>query len=124
MSAGAGTGRKGCDMYDPNDPLMQTSVPAKSYVPNRIEGLPTTGIMGTAPTVAIGGIMGVAALILSFLQAAFGWSPPADLMPFFDAYGTQIVGAAVGVYTIVQAAITYFKVFSPRSAAEIAAGVR
>ena len=86
-------------------------------MPSKVEGLSTSGLMGTMPAPTVGGIMAAISIVVSFLSAMFGWSIPAEYQPFFDQYGQQIVGVLIGLYAIVQAAITYFKVFAPSSVA-------
>jgi hypothetical protein len=95
--------------------------PPPAYIPNQIEGLPTTGLMGTAPTLTIGGLIAAAAFVVNILVQYFGWQISPELKQFADEYGVMLASIAVPIIT---AALTYFKVFSPHSAAEIQSGVR
>ena len=86
-----------------------------------IEGLPTSGAMGTVPTITVGVIVTIATIVLQLFAQLTGFTLPPEAQAFFDEHGIAIAGA---VASLVTAAITYFKVFSPRSAAQIKEGVR
>ena len=92
-----------------------------TMVPHKIEGLPTTGIMGTAPTIGVGTIVSLASLILGLIAQFTGFTLPPDAQGFFDEWGVPVAGIVAAVLTSV---VTYGRVFSPRSAAEIKSGVR
>lgn len=77
--------------------------------------------MGTAPTITVGVLVTVGTLVLTLITNLTGVQMPPDVQAFFDQYGLTL-GAIVA--SLLTSAITYFRVFSPRSAAQIKAGVR
>ena len=95
--------------------------PTPTPLPPTVEGLPTGGAMGTQPLITIGTVVIIVQIVLALIKQYAGWAPPPEWTPFFDQYGTALAGIAA---TMLTAGIGWFKVFSPRSAAELAAGVR
>lgn len=77
--------------------------------------------MGTAPTITVGVLVTIGTVIVTILSNLTGFEMPHDIQGFFDQYGLTL-GAIVA--SLLTSAITYFKVFSPRSAAEIKVGAR
>jgi hypothetical protein len=108
------------DPFDPNQ-YVENPSPPPAVIPKQIEGLPTTGVMGQAPTIGVGTIVTIATIVLTLIANMTGFVLPPEAQAFFDQYGMTI--AAI-VSSLVTAGITYFKVFSPHSAAEIQSGVR
>ena len=90
-------------------------------VAREVEGLSTSGPMGTVPTITVGGIVSAATVIITLISSSTGWEPPLDVRLFFDQYGMTLAAIAASLIT---SGITYFRVFSPRSVGEIKAGVR
>lgn len=100
------------------DPGLASAAKPTTYVKS-IDGLPTTGPMGTAPTITVGVIITAATIVLQVLSVTTGFEPPAEVRSFFDEHGVAIAGV---VAALVTAGITYFRVFSPESTAKIAVG--
>jgi len=90
-------------------------------LPRQIEGLPTSGLMGTVPTLTVGSLVAIVAFVVNLLVQYFGFTIPVELKNFADEYGVMAATIAVPLIT---SALTYFRVFSPKSAAEIQQGVR
>ncbi len=95
--------------------------PPAPPIPERIEGLPTQGAMGTQPLITVGTVIIIVNLLLTLIKQYAGWAPPPEWAPFFDEYGTTLAGILA---TLLTAGIGWFKVFSPKSAAELAVGAR
>lgn len=110
------------DPFDQAEYITPTPPPTwERALPIRLEGLPTSGLMGTVPTLTIGGLIAFTAFVVNLLVQYFGFSISPELKNFADEYGVMLATIALPVITAV---LTYFKVFSPRSAAELQAGVR
>lgn len=82
-----------------------------------IEGLPTDGPMGKAPTITVGSVMTAVAVLVGILGQLGVYTPTPDQIAFAQDYGKLGAGVLVGGYTFIQALILYGRVFAPNSVA-------
>ena len=102
-------------------PYVTNPEPPPVLIPSKIEGLPTTGLMGTSPAITVGSIIAVVAFIVNLVVQYFGLTIPPEVKEFADSYGIMLASIALPIITAI---ITRFNVFSPHSAAELQQGVR
>lgn len=86
-------------------------------IPDTVEGLTTTGPMGTSPTITIGSVMTAVALVVGALGQFGIFTPTPEMVDFAEQYGKLAAGVLVGTVTLFQALVTYRSVFSPNSVA-------
>jgi len=90
---------------------------------NKILGLPVRGVMATEPAASVGAVMGVVALVVSIVVQVGGGTIPPDVQDYADQYGALLVGAAIGLYSLVHGYITRSKVIAPATAAHMVEAV-
>lgn len=95
--------------------------PPPAAIPAQVEGLPTTGVMGTSPALTVGALVAVVAFVVNLVVQYFGLTIPLEVKEFADQYGVMLAAVALPLITAV---ITRLRVFSPHSVAEIQSGNR
>lgn len=104
-----------------DETVVGQMIPTPPRIAKKVEGLPTSGPMGTVPTLTVAGLVSLAGFGVNLAVQYFGWELPTDLRIWADQYGVMLATIVVPLITGV---ISYFKVFAPKSVAEIQAGVR
>ncbi len=106
-----------------NNRAVDGAVPPQTpYIPpgTTIEGLPTTGLFGKSPAMAIGVIMFVVQFIVRYaIQRGYIPALPSEVTRMADDWGDDaaliFISAVSSLPALIQAYWTKFKVFSPRS---------
>lgn len=98
-------------MRDPHDPYVD-----RSSEPT-VEGLPTTGAMGTQPSTTVSNIMAIVSFIVLVVASQLGYSVPPEVQEFADDWGLEAAALAVAAWQFAQGKIIKGRVFAPASVA-------